>query len=68
MWNTYKLHFSCAGPFSSKDERLQFKNVLKRHKSMTGGTGSNSQMISDATATYDLTGHYLSNEKEGQGK
>ena len=34
---------------------------------MAGGITTNVQMISDATATYDLTGHYLSNEKDAHG-
>ena len=64
----YKLFCSCSGPYSLKDEYLQFKNVLKTHKSIAGGTKSNVQMKSDAIATYDLTGHFLSNEKECHGK
>ena len=44
---------------------VQYKDVLKLHNSMIGGANTTRQTLSDATATYDLTGTYLVNEKEG---
>ena len=35
---------------------------------MTGGTHVNNKILSDAMATYDLTGTYLENEKDSHGK
>ena len=38
------------------------------HKSMAGSFNKKNQIDSNASATYDLTGTYLGNEKEIHGK
>ena len=63
---TFSFHFSATGPFKPNNKHVQFKDVLKLHNSMIGGANTTRQTLSDATATYDLTGTYLVNEKEGK--
>ena len=63
---TFSFHFSTTGPFKPNNKHVQFKDVLKLHNSMIGGANTTRQTLSDATATYDLTGTYLVNEKEGK--
>ena len=44
------------------------QTLLNMHKSMAGSFNKKNQIDSNASATYDLTGTYLGNEKEIHGK
>ena len=44
------------------------QTLMNKHKSMAGSFNKKNQIDSNASATYDLTGTYLGNEKENHGK
>ena len=44
------------------------QTLLNMHKSMAGSFNKKNQIDSNASATYDLTGTYLGNDKENHGK
>ena len=44
------------------------QTLMNMHKSMAGSLNKKNQINSNASATYDLTGTYLGNEKENHGK
>ena len=44
------------------------QTLMNMHKSMAGSFNKKNQIDSNASATYDLTGTYLGNEKENHGK
>ena len=44
------------------------QTLMNMHKSMAGSFNKKNQIDSNASATYDLTGTYLGNEKEIHGK
>ena len=60
--------FSCTGPYPPKSEQLQMQTLMNMHKSMAGRFNKKRQIDGNASATYDLTGTYLGNEKENHGK
>ena len=64
--HTFRL--SCTGPYPPNNKHIAFKDVLNLHKSMIGGYHTTRKISSNAKATYDLTGTYLTNEKEDDGK
>ena len=61
------FRLSCTGPYPPNNKHIAFKDVLNLHKSMIGGIHTTRQISSNAKATYDLTGTYLTNEKEHDG-
>ena len=44
------------------------QTLMTMHKSMAGSFNKKNEIDSNASATYDLTGTYLGNEKEIHGK
>ena len=44
------------------------QTLMNMHKSMAGSFNKKNQIDCNASATYDLTGTYLGNEKENHGK